>query len=1677
MKVFTRIGLFILLPFIAAAQNRGNGWINLSQAYFKFPIHKKGLYRIDSTTLASRFDLSQADPRNFQLFIGGNEQHLHIEGEADGKINSGDYIEFFAEPSSAFMDSLVYTHIRYLPNPYAPLFNDTVYAFLSLNNSLNNKRYLAETDTNSALYPAAQYCYGEQLHLVPANYNYLGEYIPGEPSDPRYKQAAGRGQIFNGNNFLVLNFSPLQIYTNTAMPAYLTINAAGSSKNFTSTLNDHQLQVFYKDAASNTIQLFDSLYYGYAPIRKTFVLNSTNIGPGSTFTVSSPIGPSVTAASNETILHYGKLAYPQTLNLNNNSLYSFYADDISGSGKGFYNFVNFNSGTSASVILLDRSNGKRIHTVLNPPFVRAVIPNGGGRKSCVMVAEKDTIVVKQIYPAGNNGYFSNVLSQDGGSLFVIIYHRSLQSSATDYANYRKSAAGGGYTVIQAEIGELYEQFGHGINKHPAAIRNFLGFLSDSLSSKPAFVLLIGKGIEQQYLTPASQDENLIPTMGIPSSDHLLSASLQQANGNFLVQDIPIGRLAALNNSEVSAYLSKVQQHESTTQADWKKRVLHFIGSNNSAELNVFGSYMETYRASVSDTSFGGLVSTFRKNTSSPIQNDLTDSINDAMSYGAGLINYFGHGATQNLGIAIEDPTKFQNQGRYSFFIANSCYSGNIFVHGLQKSVSHNYVFANQRGSIGYIATTSLSYENRLHRFSQEFYKAFSASKYNRPIGEIIREAVLKNINSADSMTKFVGLQEVLHGDPSVRVGNGELPDYVASNADLKFDQKTYSDSIGLRIRTRNLGRALADSMKVEVRREFPGGDTARYVLQVKAPYYLDSLSFYIPLDFNKGIGLNKFFFSIDFGNEINESNENNNSSSGSIDLLVAGNDLSPVYPFPYAIVPKTTSLTLKASTADPFAPEGRYLFQLDTSGTFSSPLQTATITSKGGVISWNVILPYADSTVYYWRVSRDSVNPLKSYSWKVSSFQTIGNKRGWSQAHFNQFRENAYKHILQNKNLRRFVFESSRNTLFCRTGNAGTSAFPQWMAPENINYYFNGVKMSEFSCAPNGWNIVVFDSLNAQPLVHASTQAPPYITPYNSCMCTNQNLYFFSFGATNFCGLVNWKNDLEAFLNAIPPNQYVLAYSIGFLGSTSQVSTYSSSLKNAFYSIGANQAMSAADTLPRIVFGRKGMTQGQGHETIGSNYASVITQDDSLISTWNAGSISSSTIGPAASWGSLHWKFSRLEPAAGDSILLKLVGISESGSVDTLYSFDQMQNDVNDLSPYIQATTHPYLKLVAFMKDRVNRTCPQLQRWQVIYEEAAECALNPLKGFQALNDTLMEGDDAGFVVPIENIGQRIFSDSLLLTYWLEDAANKQTLLPQKFKASGFQPGSVLLDTLRLNTYQLSGDYALWIYANPIGKAGYQKEYHQFNNIGRFPFRVNNDITNPLLDITFDGRRILNGDLVSAKPHIEIRVKDENKFLALNDTSAFDISLQQPGQSTPARLSFGKELIFTAASLPKNSASIAFEPELRADGIYTLSAQARDRSNNLSGANTYKVQFEIKQKPSITAIVNYPNPFSSSTRFVFTLTGSEVPEVFTIQIMTISGKLVREITKEELGDIHIGRNISAYAWDGKDEYGDKLGNGVYLYRVITRLNGNNMEKAATEADQYFKKDFGKMVILR
>jgi len=78
---------------------------------------------------------------------------------------------------------------------------------------------------------------------------------------------------------------------------------------------------------------------------------------------------------------------------------------------------------------------------------------------------------------------------------------------------------------------------------------------------------------------------------------------------------------------------------------------------------------------------------------------------------------------------------------------------------------------------------------------------------------------------------------------------------------------------------------------------------------------------------------------------------------------------------------------------------------------------------------------------------------------------------------------------------------------------------------------------------------------------------------------------------------------------------------------------------------------------------------------------------------------------------------------------------------------------------------------------------------------------------------------------------------------------------------------------------------------------------------------------------------------------------------------------------------------------------------------------------------------------------------------------------------VNGTVVREITMDELGPIKIGNNISEFSWNGKDEFGDQLANGVYLYRVKIYKNGEPIKPRPTSADRAFKHGVGKIYLLR
>lgn len=117
-----------------------------------------------------------------------------------------------------------------------------------------------------------------------------------------------------------------------------------------------------------------------------------------------------------------------------------------------------------------------------------------------------------------------------------------------------------------------------------------------------------------------------------------------------------------------------------------------------------------------------------------------------------------------------------------------------------------------------------------------------------------------------------------------------------------------------------------------------------------------------------------------------------------------------------------------------------------------------------------------------------------------------------------------------------------------------------------------------------------------------------------------------------------------------------------------------------------------------------------------------------------------------------------------------------------------------------------------------------------------------------------------------------------------------------------------------------------------------------------------------------------------------------------------------------------------------------------EGMHTLSVKVWDVYNNSSSSYT---EFIVAPQAELALkhVLNYPNPFTTKTSFYFEHNQCCTNMDVQIQIFTISGKLIK--------NIHQSVNLEGYRsdpieWDGTDEFGDKIGRGVYIYRVRVKV---------------------------
>lgn len=1664
--------------FMASLQGMSQGeWINFDRDYFKIPTARHGVYQLDYLALStSGIDMNRLNPRDIRVYHRGKEIPIYINGEEDGSFDIQDYIQFFGKGNDGALDRLLYDEPEMMPNPYYNTHSDTTAYFLTITPGISGKRIPVEPFPQHP--PSVMETYLAE-YTVPFNDQYsLGRTYEFGSRISAYDRGQGwMGHVISLGNKREYHLDDLGA-TAISGTESIDIGLVGRSE------GQHLTVVSVGPSLGTLRELGRYAYRDFDFFKVEAKLSPADFNrAGGLVVVAESLG------NNDPIdnisLSYIKVKYAKAIN----------PGDF-----GQETFIANAEGQFLLSQIYDQYVAYEISTIDQPKKVELyqandslAIPITKGAAQTKVFVQKEKTVTK--INAMEKFRFRNILQQPAN--YMIISHKRLRNTAGSsvdpiraYGTYRASAAGGAFDTLSINVDELYNQFSFG-EKSPLAILEFLKQYRSL--HRPEYLLLIGRSLgiyntirldgetvsyRKNPTVFAFQD--LLPAAGYPYSDNLYAVGLDRHS--FGQQEMAVGRIPAKTPEEVEYYLEKVKEKDALgVSEDWQKNIAHLSGGRSAAELERYYNYLNGFKTMAEDIYLGGGVTTVRKTSGEVVE---MINISEEVNEGVSLVTFFGHSAPSvtdiDIGFASAAEMGYDNKGRYPLLLLNGCDAGNAF--GEAYTFGEDWVLTPEKGASLYMAHSSVGVDVYLRRYSECFYdRAFTdSSLIYQTVGKIKIEAeklLYQKYGDSPAYRSHVD-QMILLGDPAVRLFPADKADYAIDTEDIFLSgfgglpSHTLMDSLHLSFVVRNKGRVNLDSVDLDISRQLPDGTLIHYdPIRLPPVYRRDTISFTVP-----NTGVNSFgenFFTIEINKQKGTEELTYMNNVAAIGKFIQRSGTLNLAPMNFSIVSQE-EVELIVQIPGISTEDRNMVIQIDTVSDFSSPARRETIVTTRDMGRWRVpVLQHfgkKDSVTFYWRSKFREPKIEEGGEWSLSSFSYIdGSLPGWTQRRLPQFSDNPLDNVEMRSIPPRWEYQAN---------NALVEVFT--FGAENPDYGFEQVQVSvdemayllEASgrhCADGSLGLMAFDHQTLVPYLPIPLTAIDVLDE-KSCGRTPQlvqnirNIRITGAGETMLLDYIKRVNE----------GDYVIVFSIGEV-------TFSEWPEYAYREmkrLGANEAtlrnLKSGD--PYILFGRKGMNPGEAKEIVSTKDINpsagiqVLTAQEDLRGFSPFGNIISPRIGPASDWIGFFTEVRTGNYFNDEGFGVDILGISRDGEEIVLVeNTRESRLDLQSIDPL----AFPYLKLKYKLNDPMSDLPAQLQKWQVNYSGVPEGVLLLKTNEEKIH--LDEGEEAELKFEFLNISEYDFPDSLTVRWSLTQTVQKRSESFTK-KIPAVKAGDVHEFSIAFNSLGWPGKSSLHVYVNP-------EEYmeHNFrNNLIDLPdcFVVVGDDQAPRLDVRFDGVTIMDGDMVSPTALISILLKDENSRSLKKDTVGMDIFLKRGCENCDfQRVNFSSGQVTWFEATEARDFEIEFEPGPLEDGFYTLRVNGSDAAGNQADEKPYEVSFEVVNASQITNFYPYPNPFSSNVRFVFTVTGVEIPDEIKIQITTITGKVVREIFQEELGPIRIGHNISDYAWDGKDEFGDQLANGVYLYRVLVRKDGQFMERRSTAGDRAFRKGYGKVYLLR
>ncbi|MDR3667145.1 MAG: C25 family cysteine peptidase [Ignavibacteriaceae bacterium] len=1303
---------------------------------------------------------------------------------------------------------------------------------------------------------------------------------------------------------------------------------------------------------------------------------------------------------------------------------------------------------------------------------------------------------------------SDLRNTNNGADYIIITHPDFMSVAQKLANFRSNNLSG-FTnprVKIVNVFDIYNEFSYGL-LDPYALQYFVKYAFENWQGPaPTFITLVGD-MSYDYRHIYSGDmPNYIPsipyqayTFGQAPSDNLIVC----IEGDDIVPDLAIGRLSCDNLDEANILVDKIVNYPADNGKNWKQNVLLMAGGIDASDEASFGFNDQSELLDDAYLKPNGI--TTSKVYRYPDKPEYVQyqggepEIRDAFNKGCIMANYYGHGGSGqwDLTFTNDDIYQLNNGGRLPFVSSVTCYTAHF---DNQDSFGEIFDKVPGKGSVAFFGSTGLTWWDSGRTLNDTLFDEIFNKKDN-VIGSAILIAKTK-IPIVGYNASQIALLSLL-GDPALELDIPKLPDFQISSNDFTIvpPNPVKGDTVSIKVYIHNLGIIFNDSVTVNLYQTQI--DTANKIGSIKRNGFgeLDSASFkWIP----DKAGLYNLIVEINSDNHIEEIDHSDNKASTSLAVFDFSqpNVVRPIDGF------TTSSDSINFTLVDIGNYIGRlfnYRILIDTSLSLNSSAKilSPVLIPVNGIVKWKINLPAGE---YFWKAfifDNIDTNSSRMLTFSINNSTTKG-------------------FIARNKQLNLFdsynmLYNSSVNSLEISTALLppkpsdsqfidstsitlpadanGITTFTtdgSYYYFANLPYYAEG-SLSKIYKIGNGLNSTIKGnnygaipgvSINIKSqifyysdgflyaatgdnnsllrinkttgdtlrIILGDTLLPSYdgLLRDSSYYVTSDGNYVYNLspGCGNnrnqysmriFDPHNSWKkvgNDI-LFTGSSAPG-----FS-GFMVVNGYLFTYES------YESGFMRRYRLSDYVFEeewIAFPKFGMYticyDWINNNVLGSTfrpYPTLYTPSFyKFIGTYKdaKGNVLTKDIGPALNWNSTKYNIDSTGSKGKYSAFI--LGLNKiTGNYDTLKTNVPPSLIINDINP----RKYEYLKVgLNFIDTSYGASDPlKLQNIAVDYSSLPEISINK-NNFTFTPDTLLQGLSTNTSLQIFNLGESN-ADSVTLKYYSNNAdsafiTNKVTIP---------KDSSIILNNI-INT---SSWAPATLYDTKVIATMPYDDIYSFNNSIDKNFYVSRDSSKPVFNITFDGKEINNDDVISAKPVILITMKD-NSPLPI-DTSAFTtftfddvpVNFIQP------------DLKFTYTPYPNSQATIKWTPTI-ADGKHTIEILAKDPSGNFFDSVSHKYEFFVYNQPDLTNVFNYPNPFKSDTYFTFELRGQNAPQELRIKVFTVAGRLIKDISLPP-SDLRVGFN--KIYWDGRDQDGDEVANGVYFYKIIAINNG--IVKTTTE----------------